>query len=289
MPDKLNILTFDIEEWVVYQQYPKGGKDYYLPILDEYLDKLLALLKVKGVKATFFCLGKVAEEYPYVIKKIVDHGHEIGCHSYEHKFVTQMTRDEFYNDTLKAKRILEEVSGQNIIAYRAPAFSFTETNQWVFIVLAELGFEYDCSVFPSSRSFGGFPSFPTIGPVIIDINGYKLKELPINISVIAGLSIPFSGGGYFRLLPYWLIGSELKKNDYIMSYFHIRDFDAKQKQVKSLRYFKSYYGIKSAFDKLSRYINENDFVSLYTASDRIDWSKVEVYNINDFLFNTETA
>ena len=277
----MNILTFDIEEWVVYQQYPKGGKDFYLPILDEYLDKLLSLLKAKDVTAAFFCLGKLAEEYPYVIRKIVDHGHEIGCHSYEHKFVTQMTREEFYNDTLKAKKILEDTSGQKIIAYRAPSFSFTESNLWVFNVLAELGFEYDCSIFPSSRSFGGFPSFPSNGPAIIDVNGYKIKELPVNISKFFWLSIPFSGGGYFRLVPYWLISSELKNNDYVMSYFHIRDFDAKQKQVKSLRYFKSYYGIKSAFNKLSRYINENDFVSLYSASDRINWSNVEIFDLDN--------
>jgi polysaccharide deacetylase family protein (PEP-CTERM system associated) len=277
----MNILTFDIEEWYVYQQYPKGGKDFYLPIIDEYLDNLLLLLKENDVKATFFCLGKVAEEYPEVIRKIVEDGHEIGCHSYEHKFVTEMTREDFYNDTLKAKQILECVSGQEIIAYRAPAFSFTEKNKWVFNVLAELGFEYDCSIFPSSRSFGGFPSFPSNSPVIIDVDGYKIKELPINISSILGLSVPFSGGGYFRLVPYSLIRSELKKNDYIMSYFHIRDFDAKQKRVKSLRYFKSYYGIKSAFEKLSRYVNENNFVSLYKASDMIDWSNVKIININD--------
>src|SRR5690554_6661886 len=104
----MNILTFDIEEWYVYQQYPKGGKDYYLPIIDEYLEKLLLLLKEKNVKAMFFCLGKVAEEYPYVIRKIVEYGHEIGCHSHTHNFVTEMTREDFYKDTLKAKQILED-------------------------------------------------------------------------------------------------------------------------------------------------------------------------------------
>ena len=277
----MNILTFDIEEWYVYQQYPKGGSEYYLPIIDGYLDKLLFLLKKNGIKATFFCLGKVAEEFPKVIRKIVELGHEIGCHSYEHKLVTQMTRDEFYKDTLKAKNLLEEVSGQKVIAYRAPAFSFTESNKWAFSVLTELGFKYDCSIFPSARSFGGFPSFPANSPAIIEIDGHKIKELPVNISKVFGLSLPISGGGYFRLVPYSLIRCELIKNEYIMSYFHIRDFDAKQKQVKSLRYFQSYYGIKSAYKKLSRYIDENNFVSLYTAMELIDWNKVEIYNIND--------
>ena len=275
----MNILTFDIEEWYVYQLYPKGGKAYYLPIIDEYLDKLLLLLKDNDVKATFFCLGKVAEEYPNVIRKIVDNGHEIGCHSYQHKFVTQMTKEEFYDDTLYAKKILEEVSGQKILAYRAPAFSFSKSNKWVFEVLCELGFEYDCSIFPTSRSFGGFKSFATDKPSIVDVNGATIKEFPVNISDIFGLTIPFSGGGYFRLTPYSLIKSELLKNDYIMSYFHIRDFDAKQKQVKSIRYFKSYYGIKSAFEKLSRYINENNFVSLYQADELIDWKNTQIIKL----------
>lgn len=277
----MNILTFDIEEWFVYQQYPKGGADYYLPIINDYLDRLLSLLEENNIKATFFCLGKVAEEFPEVIKKIAEKGHEIGCHSYQHKFVTDLTRKEFYNDTLKAKTLLEDVSGQKVVAYRAPAFSFTKNNKWAFEVLAELGFEYDCSIFPANRSFGGFSSFPANEPVVIDIKGRKIKEFPINIDTFLGLSIPYSGGGYFRLLPYNFIRRLANKNDYVMSYFHIRDFDAKQKSVKSLRYFKSYYGVKSAFHKLSRYITENKFISLYDADKRIDWSKSKTLKLED--------
>jgi hypothetical protein len=112
------------------------------------------------------------------------------------------------------------------------------------------------------------------------VNTHFIKEFPINISKIFGISIPFSGGGYFRLTPYCLIKKELKKNNYIMSYFHIRDFDAKQKQVKSIRYLKSYYGIKNAYKKLNTYIIENDFVSLYQAAEIVDWSKVENINIS---------
>jgi polysaccharide deacetylase family protein (PEP-CTERM system associated) len=271
----MNILTFDIEEWFVYQKYPKGGKDYYLPIIDDYLEKLLLLLKERKLSATFFCLGKVAEEYPYVIKKIVEGGHEIGCHSYEHKLVTGMTKSEFYEDTNKAKKILEEVSGQKVTAYRAPAFSITESTKWALSVLIELGFEYDCSIFPSDRSFGGFPSYPSDQPGFIEINGLKIKEFPVNISKILGMSIPFSGGGYFRLVPYKIINSELRKKEYVMSYFHIRDFDAKQKHVKSFRYFQSYYGIKSAYEKLSKYVRSNDFMSLYEASEMINWEQTQ--------------
>lgn len=277
----MNVLTFDIEEWFVYKQYPKGGEDYYLPIIDDYLNKLLSILKEKDLKAMFFCLGKVAEEYPYVIEKIVEHGHEIGCHSYEHRIVTEMTREEFYEDTRKAKEILEKVSGQKIVAYRAPAFSFTESNKWVYDVLIELGFEYDCSIFPSNRNPGGYPSFPTDEPAIIYINGSFIKVLPIKIDNIFGLKTTLFGGGYFRLAPYRFIKSRLKQNGYTMSYFHIRDFDAQQKHVFSLRYFKSYYGIKSAFDKLSRYIHENDFVSLYGASDLTNWKEVPSINLSE--------
>lgn len=277
----MNVLTFDIEEWFVYKKYPKGGEDYYLPIIDDYLNKLLAILKKKELKATFFCLGKVAEEYPYVIEKIVEYGHEIGCHSYEHKIVTEMTPEEFYEDTRKAKEILEKVSGQKVVAYRAPAFSFTESNKWVYDVLVSLGFEYDCSIFPIGRSPGGYPSFPTDEPAVIRVNGSFIKVLPIKIDNIFGVKTTLFGGGYFRLAPYSFIKSRLKQNGYTMSYFHIRDFDAQQKHVFSLRYFKSYYGVKSAFDKLSRYINENDFVSLYGASELTNWKEVASINLDE--------
>ncbi len=275
----MNILTFDIEEWYLYQKFSKGGKQYFLPIIDGYLNQLLDLLDLNNQRATFFCLGKVAKEYPKVIEKIAENGHEIGCHSYEHKFVTEMNVKDFYFDTKMALKEIEAITGKKVKGYRAPAFSISEKNKWAFKVLMDIGIEYDCSVFPATRAFGGFPSFSNNTPSLIDIDGVLLKEFPINTAKIFGKTLAFSGGGYFRLIPYNRIQKLTKNADYIMSYFHIRDFDAKQKRVKSLRYFQSYYGINNAFLKLNKYINENTFLTVEQANNNIDWEKAPIVRI----------
>lgn len=108
-----------------------------------------------------------------------------------------------------------------------------------------------------------------------------VKEFPINIANVWGMNIAYSGGGYFRLIPYWKIQKIMKKSDYVMSYFHIRDFDAHQKKVLSLRYFKSYYGISGAFDKLKKFICDFDFINVERANDEFDWEKAPVIEFID--------
>ena len=275
----MNILTFDIEEWIVYDYYDKGGKTYFLPVLDKYLHLLLDLLDKHDHKATFFCLGQLAELYPYVIRQITERGHEIGCHSHIHRLVTTMNPDAFYKDTQLALQKLEDVYGKKITSYRAPSFSITEQNTWAFEVLADLGIVYDSSLFPASRSFGGFPSLSVSQPFILKIKEKELKEFPINLKKVFIKEIAFSGGGYFRLIPYPYIKKWTKKSSYTMTYFHIRDFDAEQKQVYSLRYFKSYYGIKKALGKLQKYMADFQFITLEQANQIIDWGNVPVITL----------
>ena len=277
----MNILTFDLEEWFVYQQYDKGPRDFYLPIIESYLDELLELLDRQELKATFFCLGMVGKEYPGIIKRIARKGHEIGCHSHKHQFVYEMDYARFLKDSKEAIDILEDITGHKVRGYRAPAFSITEKNKWALQVLGEVGIEYDCSIFPATRSFGGFPSFTKHEPTIIKYGNTIIKEFPINIANVWGMNIAYSGGGYFRLIPYWKIQKIMKKSDYVMSYFHIRDFDAHQKKVLSLRYFKSYYGISGAFDKLKKFICDFDFINVERANDEFDWEKAPVIEFID--------
>ena len=271
----MNVLTFDIEEWIVYNYFDKGGKGYFLPVLDRYLDNLLSSLDKFNHKATFFCLGQLAKEYPTVIKKIVGRGHDIGCHSNIHSLVTTMNPDTFFEDTKFALQRLEDVCGKKIISYRAPAFSITEQNKWAFEVLTDLGIEYDSSIFPASRSFGGFPSLSISKPFIMKVKDKELKEFPISIRHFLGEKIAFSGGGYFRLVPYSIIKKWTNESSYTMTYFHIRDFDKEQKVVYSLRYFKSYYGIKGAYDKLKKYLTDFRFLSLEQANHEIEWENAQ--------------
>ena len=176
------------------------------------------------------------------------------------------------------KKLLEDLIGESIDAFRAPGFSITEKNLWAFEVLTELGFEYDCSVFPSVHDYGGFASYGTAEPAIVNLrNGSQLKEFPINIQSIFGKDIVFSGGGFFRLFPYWLIKYWAKKSPYIMTYFHTRDFDPGQPIIKSLpmmRKFKSYVGLSTSFAKFQKLLNDFEFVSVKEADLLIDWKTV---------------
>lgn len=268
----MNVLTFDIEEWYIYELYPKGGRGYYLPIINDYLDKILDLLDEVDTKATFFCLGTVARSDPKVIAKIASRGHEIGCHSNNHLLINKMTPTAFKDDTHQAIDKLEQLTGTKIEFYRAPAFSITENTQWALEILIEEGITCDSSIFPVKSRFGGFPSFKEMQPSIVEINGCQLKEFPISYTTFLHKKLMFSGGGYFRLFPYWMIKKWMTLSNYNLAYFHIRDFDSQQKRVYSKNYFFSYYGINSAFDNFTKLIKEFDFISMGSTIEQINWN-----------------
>lgn len=270
----MNILTFDIEEWYTYELYPKGGRNYYLPIIYEYLIQILDLLDEINTKATFFCLGKVAISYPNIINRIIERGHEIGCHSNNHQLITQMTPLSFKEDTHQAIDSLEQVVGKKIEFYRAPAFSITKDTQWALEVLFDEGIKCDSSILPFKGRYGGFPSLKITEPSLIEFDGNLLKELPISCYNIFSKEILFSGGGYFRLFPYWMIKKMINHSEYNITYFHIRDFDKKQKRVLSKNYFFSYYGINSAFTNFKKLIKEFEFISIGSAIKQINWQEV---------------
>ena len=285
----MNILTFDIEDWWVYDHYKIGAKPDWLPRLDNYLSIILEILDTRSIRATFFILGILAKSYPEIVSRIASHGHHIGCHSYAHRFWREATQTEVSEDTRIALDTIENVVGKKVDAYRAPAFSITEKNSRILVILAENGIKYDCSIFPSERSFGGFSGYKTKSPSIIHLNGISIKEFPIAPATILGREIVFSGGGYFRMFPYWKIKSLILKNDYVMTYFHIKDFDKDQTRTfralegesALLRYIKKYYGLNSCFSKFCKLISEVDFVSVVQADKMLDWSVQPQINLND--------
>ncbi|NPA51303.1 MAG: DUF3473 domain-containing protein [Aquificae bacterium] len=275
----MNILTFDIEEWFHIIDIPniKGEKHWEsLEVrIHKNIDRILELLYIKNQKATFFCLGWIGEKYPEVIKKIDEHGHEIGSHSRLHIPVYQMKPEDFEKDTEYSIKTLEDITGKKIRMYRAPSFSITSKSIWALEILAKLGIEIDASIFPASRSHGGLETFRYSKPVLINVNGILLKEFPMNTVKLFGRNMVFSGGGYFRLLPYRLIKFFMKNSSYVMTYFHPRDFDPYQPVLKGLslgRKFKSYYGLKNAFSKLEKLITDFEFVDIKTAEKRLKWN-----------------
>lgn len=292
----MNILTFDIEEWAIAKEGGYGTPEKYAEY-DAFLDVVLTSLDSMGVKATFFCTGQMAEHFPSVVRKIQSHGHEIGCHSDRHTWMNKMDYKDAADDTRKAIDALELCVGEKIMSYRAPAFSIGESNKWMFEILASNGIACDASIFPSARDLGGFPGFPCHEPCLIEYNGVQIKEFPICMASLFGRDVAYSGGGYFRLFPYWFIKSHIQKGEYSMCYFHIYDLLPDKRAIKSreeyesyfmepgtlknryLRYFKSNIGKINAWNKLERLIKKVHFASIYQFVCAVDVKELPIVQL----------
>lgn len=289
----MKILSFDIEEWYCIQNMRKlTDTTRYFSTFDDYLYKILDLLEETNTKATFFCVGKLSEKFPYVIKAIAARGHEVACHSNEHKWLAKMSPKEFFQDTKDAIASLEDLTGKKILSYRAPAFSISKDNLWAFEILSECGIERDSSIYPAIRDFGGFSEFPEDIPAKIAVNGIEIKEYPIRMANILGKQMAYSGGGYFRFFPYWYIRNRVSNSDYSIAYFHISDLKHSRMLTRKeyedyfmepgtlmhrlVRYMKSNINTKGAFEKMSRLVRELDFVNLELADKMIDWRHAKV-------------
>lgn len=285
----MNILTFDIEEWAIAKSRNIGSSGQYARF-DECLDKILNTLSENDIKGTFFCTGMMAKEFPQVVRKIQSFDHEIGCHSHIHTWMNKLTESEAREDTHIAVDSLEQCIGEKILSYRAPAFSICENNKWMFEILAKEGITRDASVFPTHRDLGGFPSFGSSVPCIVEYSGITIKEFPVSVTKLIGKTIVYSGGGYFRLFPYSFIKSKITTNDYSMCYFHIKDLMHETKKVYSRKDHEAYFkepgtlknrysrfikdnlGKKGAWNKLERLTNDITFMNLVTADKNIDRS-----------------
>ena len=282
----MKILTFDIEEWfhILDNKKTKSVSEWnkFDSRIRIGMDLIYDILLKTEKSATFFVVGWMAEKYPEIIREISDRGFEIGSHTHLHQLVYDQDQKTFYNDVEKSIKTLEDCIGKKVTSFRAPGFSITENNKWAFEVLHELGIKKDSSVFPASRAHGGMPSYNVSIPSIIEYNGVKIKEFPINTHTILGKPFIFSGGGYFRLLPYKTIEKWTLQSNYVMTYFHPRDFDSEQPIVPGLslqRRFKSYVGIKNCKPKLEKLLNGFDFIDLNQADQSIIWDQVPVIKL----------
>ncbi len=281
----MNILTFDVEDWYNCDFI---SRDYdwskYEVRIHHGVDSILTELEDLDLKATFLCLGWIAEKHPDVVRKIYTQGHHIGCHSYQHELVSRTDRKDFISDTKKAKQLIEDCIGEKINTFRAPGFSISQKNLWAFEELVNLGFEIDCSIFPASHDYGGFKDYNISEPLVLKLpDGRELKEFPMTIHSILGKRIVFSGGGFFRFFPYIFIKHWALKKDYLMTYFHPRDFDPDQPILTSLppiRKFKSYVGLKRSFKKFQKLLRDFDFISIQDADKIIDWSNSKKFEVD---------
>ncbi len=283
----MNIITIDLEDWFHIIDIPSAADnsnwDNFECRVERNTDRILQVLDERKIKATWFCLGWIAKKYPDLIKRIsVDH--EVGTHSMYHELLFRQDPKTASADIRENIQIVENLTGKKVTAYRAPGFSFLSSSKWLTDILIEEGVQYDCSVFPASRNHGGFSKFPSSGPCRIGSNGSEIKEFPMSIVTIAGKKLVFSGGGYFRLLPYPVISSLMNRSDYNMTYFHPRDFDPGQPELPGIsakRKFMSYVGLKKSFPKFIRLLNDHKFVSVEQAGALINWDQTPLIQIDE--------
>ncbi len=277
----MNILTFDIEEWFHLLDFDatrteaEWGK--YEVRIYENVYRIFRLLEQTDSRATFFIIGWIAKRYPELVREIASR-YQIGSHTMNHQLVWQQSSAEFREDVYSSQALLEDITGQKVTCFRAPGFSIRQSETWAFEILAELGIEYDCSVFPATHAHGGMPQYGIAEPALLTSGEYTIKEFPVTTKNLFGRHLIFSGGGYFRLAPYSLIKRWSKQcEDYLMTYIHPRDLDGEQPVLEGLsmaRRFKSYVGVKRAEEKLRRYMTDFKFVDIATADATIDWNNV---------------
>ena len=203
-------LSIDVEDWF------QSVIDVRAPISERFeasTRKIIDVCARFNVRATFFVLGLAAEKAGHVVKAIADAGHEIQSHGYGHEFVYQQTPDQFREDITRAKALLEDLIGKEVYAYRAPCFSIDERNLWALDVLAETGHRYDSSIFPLKTSRYGIDGYPREARIITTPAGHRLVEAPVASFTFMGKRLPAGGGGYFRLLPYFVIRYAFRQLD----------------------------------------------------------------------------
>ncbi|MCM1140543.1 MAG: polysaccharide deacetylase family protein [Roseburia sp.] len=277
----MNILTFDVEEWfhLLDNSSTRSEKEWvnYEVRIHENMDRIFRILEDTNTRATFFVIGWIAKTYPEIVRKIAEK-YDVGSHTMSHQLVWQQSPEEFRRDTESSIKLLEDITGKKVKYFRAPGFSIRKSEAWAFETLSELGIEVDCSVFPSHHAHGGIPQFGHAVPKIICHGDTQIKELPIGAKEIKGHHIIFSGGGYFRLLPYWMIKRFSKESkEYLLSYIHPRDLDPGQPMIAGLpleRRFKSYVGLKGAESKFRKWLTDFNFIDIHEANSLIDWGNV---------------
>lgn len=233
-----NALTIDLEDWYQGVRIHVSRWPFFEDRIEPATDRLLELLAAAGVRATFFVLGYVAQKYPRLIRAISADGHEIATHGYQHKVFGECSVTEVRADLRRSIDLLEDVTQRAIRGHRAPFFSITRKTWWAMEVLAELGLQYDSSVFPIHHWRCGIPDAPRWIHTVKTERGHVL-ELPPSTARVARCNVPVAGGAYLRLWPYRITAAAIKqinaKGHPAVVYLHPWELDPGRPKVKTDR------------------------------------------------------
>ena len=232
-------------------------------------ERLLGLLEERGIYATFFVLGWIAERHPGLVKRIAAAGHEIASHGFSHQLIYTQSPAEFRDETKRSKELLEDLTGEAVIGYRAASFSITQRSLWALDVLLDLGFHYDSSIFPIRHDRYGIPGASSEPGRVTAPSGRMLVEFPMSAASFAGVKIPVSGGGYFRLLPYWVTRAGLRQVNErharpFAFYLHPWELDPAQPRIKVrwLSRFRHYTNLDRCEARLKRLLSDFAFAPM---------------------------
>jgi polysaccharide deacetylase family protein (PEP-CTERM system associated) len=232
-------LTIDVEDYFHVSAFAShvSREDWdRLPCrVERNVDAILGILDQHATHATFFMLGWVAERNPALVRRIVERGHELASHGYDHRRATEQSRDEFKQDITRSKKLLEDISGVPVHGYRAPSFSIGDGNLWALECLSEAGYRYSSSVYPIRHDHYGMLGAPRFAFTPQGCRG--LLELPLTTVRLFNQNMPAGGGGYFRLMPYSLSRWLLKRVNTVdrqpcIFYFHPWEIDPQQPRFR---------------------------------------------------------
>ena len=259
-----NALTIDVEDYFQVSAFARyidrEHWDKNQCRIELNIEKILLLLKNNNTSATFITLGGIAERYPEMIRKIVAEGHELASHGYGHERVSNLTPEAFYQDVSRAKSLLEDISGNKILGYRAPSFSIGNNNLWALDILEKTEHSYSSSIYPVQHDHYGTPDAPRFKYK----TGKNFLEIPPTTVRFFKRNIPASGGGYFRLYPYFLskwmidkINNKEKKS--AVFYFHPWEIDPDQPIIEGIdgvSKFRHYVNLHKTEKKLERLLQD---------------------------------
>jgi polysaccharide deacetylase family protein (PEP-CTERM system associated) len=237
-----NALTIDVEDYYQVSAFesvvPFSDWERYESRVERNTYRLLDLLDTHGTAATFFVLSWIAERHPTLIRGLIARGHEVASHGYAHQRVYTQTPAQFREETHRSKRLLEDLTGQAVLGYRAASYSITAQSLWALDILREEGFVYDSSIFPIRHDRYGIPTAQRFCHLLNGASGMSLVEFPPSTVVVCGMHLPIAGGGYFRLFPYsvtrWGVRRLNRKEQHpAMIYLHPWEVDPDQPRLPS--------------------------------------------------------
>jgi len=265
MPQLTNVMTVDVEDYFQVSAFERYvGRDSWDDRecrVERNVDRILELFDSHGVKATFFTLGWVTERYPDMIKRIVGQGHELASHGWSHVRVTQQQPAEFRQDILRTKALLEDVSGQEVIGYRAASYSIGANNLWALELLQETGHRYSSSIYPIKHDLYGMPDAPRFA---FSPGNDDFLEFPVTTVRLGNRNLPCGGGGWFRLVPYagmrWAMRRVNKiDQEAAIFYFHPWEIDPEQPRQQGIDVktrFRHYLNLERMQPRLSRLLDD---------------------------------